>query len=171
MYALAATAIYRTCGSDVTCAFATPAIVAPATLDGTVATCPIVKSKIAADLPYGAIGHRRQIAGVPRTAADPVSGARTAGNDGAVEDRVEQGVDHVPHTRDRSHRQPRSSALVSGQVEVGQSGGVADAELAARALGESAAVDADHAGRMGPRPDVDPRPRLQVPLQLAVELE
>ena len=35
----------------------TPAIVAPATLAGTVATFPIVKSKIAADLTSGAIGH------------------------------------------------------------------------------------------------------------------
>lgn len=35
----------------------TPAIVAPATLAGTLATFPIVKSKIAADLTSGAIGH------------------------------------------------------------------------------------------------------------------
>ncbi|HEX6944619.1 MAG TPA: HtaA domain-containing protein [Casimicrobiaceae bacterium] len=35
----------------------TPAIVTPATLAGTVATFPIVKSKIAADLTSGAIGH------------------------------------------------------------------------------------------------------------------
>jgi hypothetical protein len=35
----------------------TPAIVAPATLAGSVATFPIVKSKIAADLTSGAIGH------------------------------------------------------------------------------------------------------------------
>ncbi len=35
----------------------TPGIVAPATLDGTVATFPIVKSKIAANLTSGVIGH------------------------------------------------------------------------------------------------------------------
>ena len=62
--------------------------------------------------------HRPKIVRVPRTAADPVSGARIARDDRAVENRVNQGADHssVYGTRSRI-AQRDSSAATAGRLE------------------------------------------------------